>query len=56
MEQTTLNRGHLAFIADQLHAAELAFIAGELGDIPNILKSVQQYIDRFLVEAERPRQ
>ena len=56
MEQSTLNRGHLAFLSDQMRAAEQAFIAGELQDIPTILKSVQAYIDRFLVEAERPRQ
>jgi len=56
MEQTTVNRGHLAFLSDQMRAAEQAFIAGELADVPPILKSIVQYIDRFLVEAEDRRQ
>jgi len=56
MQQTTLNRGHLAFIADQVHAAEEAFKTNELDDCATILKSVQMYIDRFLIEAEKPRQ
>ena len=56
MIQSTNNRGHLAFLADQIRAAEQAFIAGEFGDVEAILKSVQQYIDRFLTEAETSRQ
>ncbi len=53
MQQTTLNRGHLAFLSDQLRAAEMAFIAGELADVEAILKSLPAYIDRFLTEANQ---
>ena len=56
MEQTTMNRGHLAFLEDQLHAAVEAFKAGELADVPTILQSVAQYIDRILGDEKRPRQ
>ena len=56
MDQTTINRGHLAFIEDQSHAAVDAFKAGELQDVSPILRSVQSYIDTFLAEAEGVRQ
>lgn len=44
MEQTTLNRGHIAFIEDQTHAAADAFRAGELVEAEAILESVASYI------------
>jgi hypothetical protein len=49
MEQTTLNRGHIAFIEDQTHAAAEAFRAGELADAETILESVASYITAQLL-------
>jgi hypothetical protein len=53
MEQTTQNRGHLAFIEDQVHAAVEAFKVAELKDCEELLKSVRTFIDWFLIEAQR---
>ena len=49
MEQTTMNRGHIAFVEDQVHAAADAFRAGELVDAEAILESVAQYITAQLL-------
>ncbi len=49
MEQTTLNRGHIAFVQDQTEAAAAAFRAGELVDAETILESVAQYITAQLL-------
>jgi hypothetical protein len=56
MQQTTENRGHLAFIQDQIEGAVDAFKAGDLEDCKNIVASVRAYIDRFLIECEKRRQ
>lgn len=56
MLQTTTNRGHLAFIEDQAHAAVEAFKSGELADVVTILQSIGPYIESFLAEAEGRRQ
>lgn len=52
MDQTTLNRGHLAFVEDQVHAAADAFRAGELVDCAAILESVAGYIQKWLAETK----
>ncbi len=56
MDQTTMNRGHLAFIEDQVEAACQAFRAGELTEVPVILESVAAYIQNFLAGANTKRQ
>jgi hypothetical protein len=56
VEQTTLNRGHLAFLEDQVHAAVDAFCAGQLADVTPILESVSGYIAKFLLEANQRKQ
>ena len=56
MDQTTLNRGHLAFIQDQVEAACEAFRAGELKDVDTILESVAGYIDNLLGAGKGRRQ
>ena len=52
MEQSTLNRGHLAFIEDQIRGAAEAFRAGATADVVEILKSVSRYIDQWLEATE----
>ena len=54
MEQTTLNRGHLAFVADQVRSAEQAFIAGELDDVVTILTAIGPYIEQWLAATKKP--
>lgn len=53
MEQTNHNRGCLAFMADQVRAAEQAFIAGDMRDVEAILRSIGPYIDSFLRDASK---
>jgi hypothetical protein len=53
MQQTHHNRGGLAFIADQVRAAEQAFIAGEMKDCEEILRSLPPFIAQFLNDASK---
>jgi len=52
MEQSTLNRGHLAFLEDMTHSAAEAFRANEMKDVRAILVSIQNYINQFLAAAD----
>ena len=56
MEQNYDTRGKLAFIADQVRAAELAFQVGEFDQVTEILTSLPPFIIEFLREANQRRQ
>jgi hypothetical protein len=51
--QTNHNRGALAFIADQVRAAEQAFIAGAMNDVEEILRSLPPFIAQFLSDTSK---